>query len=104
MEAPRDWRLKKQRYQMVGEECPHCEEKIFPPRDICPRCGAGTLKNNSEAKVVKNKNKKPEIVKPTDTVIENYYAEKGLPVDNRVVNTRINIHELVNGTISLERQ
>jgi len=24
---------------MVGEECPHCKHKIFPPRDICPDCG-----------------------------------------------------------------
>ena len=51
MEAPRHWRLQKQRYQLIGEECPHCEDKIFPARDICPRCGRGTLKNNLEAKM-----------------------------------------------------
>ena len=39
MEIPRHWRLKKQRYALVGEVCPHCENKIFPPRDICPNCG-----------------------------------------------------------------
>ena len=39
MEVSRHWRLKKQRYTLVGEVCPHCEEKIFPPRDICPDCG-----------------------------------------------------------------
>lgn len=39
MEIPRHWRLKNQRYQLVGEVCPHCEAKIFPPRDICPECG-----------------------------------------------------------------
>jgi len=39
MEIPRHWRLKPQRYQLVGEVCPHCEAKIFPPRDICPECG-----------------------------------------------------------------
>ena len=38
MEVPRHWRLKKQRYALVGEECPHCKTKIFPPRDICPEC------------------------------------------------------------------
>jgi uncharacterized protein len=38
MEISRHWRLKKQRYSMVGEVCPHCEKKIFPPRDICPYC------------------------------------------------------------------
>ena len=39
MEISRHWRLKKQRYQLVGEVCPHCEAKLFPPRDICPDCG-----------------------------------------------------------------
>jgi len=39
MEIPRHWRLKQQRYGLVGEICPHCEAKIFPPRDICPTCG-----------------------------------------------------------------
>ena len=39
MDISRHWRLKKQRYALVGERCPHCEVKIFPPRDICPDCG-----------------------------------------------------------------
>jgi uncharacterized OB-fold protein len=39
MEIPRHWRLKKQRYALIGEVCPHCGAKIFPPRDICPTCG-----------------------------------------------------------------
>ncbi|MBU2610168.1 MAG: Zn-ribbon domain-containing OB-fold protein [Chloroflexi bacterium] len=39
MEIPRHWRLKHQRYGLVGEVCPHCEAKIFPPRDVCPACG-----------------------------------------------------------------
>ncbi len=39
MDISRHWRLKKQRYQLVGEICPNCSEKIFPPRDICPDCG-----------------------------------------------------------------
>ena len=39
MEIPRHWRLKQQRYGLVGEVCPHCENKIFPPRDVCPECG-----------------------------------------------------------------
>ncbi len=39
MEIPRHWRLKKQRYGLVGEICPHCAVKIFPPRDVCPNCG-----------------------------------------------------------------
>jgi uncharacterized OB-fold protein len=39
MEVSRHWRLTKQRYALVGEVCPHCDHKIFPPRDLCPDCG-----------------------------------------------------------------
>ena len=39
MEVSSHWRIKKQRYALLGEVCPHCHEKIFPPRDICPDCG-----------------------------------------------------------------
>lgn len=39
MEIPRHWRLKKQRYALVGEVCPHCDARLFPPRDVCPECG-----------------------------------------------------------------
>lgn len=38
MEIPRHWRLKKQRYALMGEVCPHCDARIFPPRDVCPEC------------------------------------------------------------------
>jgi hypothetical protein len=39
MEISRHWRIRQQRYGLVGEVCPHCQVKIFPPRDICPDCG-----------------------------------------------------------------
>ena len=39
MEISRHWRLRKQRYALVGEVCPHCHARLFPPRDICPECG-----------------------------------------------------------------
>ncbi|HEX9596652.1 MAG TPA: Zn-ribbon domain-containing OB-fold protein [Anaerolineales bacterium] len=39
MDIPRHWRLKRQRYALVGEVCEHCDAKLFPPRDICPECG-----------------------------------------------------------------
>lgn len=39
MEIARHWRLRQQRYSLVGEVCPNCDYKIFPPRDICPNCG-----------------------------------------------------------------
>jgi uncharacterized OB-fold protein len=40
MEIPRHWRLKGQRFGLVGKVCTHCEAKIFPPREICPNCGS----------------------------------------------------------------
>jgi uncharacterized OB-fold protein len=40
MEVSRHWRLKQQRYGLVGEVCPNCAGKIFPPRDVCPHCQA----------------------------------------------------------------
>ena len=39
MEISRHWRLRKQRYGLAGEVCPHCDAKIFPPRDVCSECG-----------------------------------------------------------------
>jgi uncharacterized protein len=38
MEVPHFWRTNAQRYRLEGEVCPHCQGKIFPPRDICPYC------------------------------------------------------------------
>lgn len=37
MEIPPHWRLKDQRYRLVGERC-GCGAKLFPPRDVCPVC------------------------------------------------------------------
>ena len=37
--AADNWRTSKQRLGLVGEVCPHCHVKIFPPRDVCPTCG-----------------------------------------------------------------
>lgn len=36
-EIPRHWRLKNERYNLVGEICP-TGHYVFPPRDICPDC------------------------------------------------------------------
>ena len=33
-----NWRLRGQRYALVGEVCNGCGDKIFPPRDVCPHC------------------------------------------------------------------
>ncbi len=40
MEIARHWRLKEQRYNLTGTVCQACGEKSFPPRQICPKCGA----------------------------------------------------------------
>ena len=43
MQIPRQWRTRSQRLCLVGEQCPHCGTKLFPPRDVCPEC-AGPAK------------------------------------------------------------
>lgn len=40
MSVARNWRLRAQRYRLVGETCEKCGAKIFPPRDVCPECEA----------------------------------------------------------------
>ena len=34
------WRGRISRYRLVAETCGNCGMVIFPPRDICPRCGS----------------------------------------------------------------
>lgn len=36
--VPQFWRLRDQNYRLVGEVHRECGAKIFPPRDVCPRC------------------------------------------------------------------
>ncbi len=79
MEVPRHWRLKKQRYQLIGENCPHCGEKIFPPRDICPNSSCG--KNTFTLPLISKVEKK-------------YYNEKGVIIEEKIKSTRLNLEEL----------
>ena len=72
MEIPRHWRLKKQRYGLVGEVCPHCDYKIFPPRDVCPNCG-------DEAKELYTFSGKGEVYSYT-TVYEAHRAMMRMPL------------------------
>lgn len=37
LDIPRHWRLKEQRYRLMGEICEN-GHKVFPPRDVCPDC------------------------------------------------------------------
>jgi uncharacterized OB-fold protein len=47
MEIPRHWRIRKQRYSMLGGSCPSCDAKMFPVRTVCPNCGYGSLVTTS---------------------------------------------------------
>ena len=38
MHVPAFKRTQAQRYSLVGQVCPHCDAKVFPPRDVCPNC------------------------------------------------------------------
>ncbi|GAB4569265.1 MAG: Zn-ribbon domain-containing OB-fold protein [Anaerolineae bacterium] len=38
MHVARNWRVRQQRYRLVGEVCESCGNAIFPPRDTCPHC------------------------------------------------------------------
>jgi len=40
MQVSRHWRLKSERYNLVGETCDSCGVKLFPPRDVCLECEA----------------------------------------------------------------
>ncbi len=53
MEIPRHWRLRRQRYGLVGEICEN-GHPVFPPRDICPDC-------HGEAKIPFEFNGKGEV-------------------------------------------
>src|SRR5512135_1931080 len=35
---PQIWRLRDQRYRLEGAQCANCGEKLFPPKEICPKC------------------------------------------------------------------
>lgn len=37
------WRLREQRYQLIGNRCLRCGGKYFPPRLVCPDCHSTEL-------------------------------------------------------------
>ncbi len=49
MEIPRHWRLKQQRYSLIGEICPDCNTPMFPPRDFCLGCNNEVPKDRRPA-------------------------------------------------------
>jgi uncharacterized OB-fold protein len=38
MEISRHWRIRKQRYAMIGSICQECGAAQFPPRPVCLEC------------------------------------------------------------------
>ncbi len=38
MHIPQHWRIRRQRYRLIGEICESCGRVLFPPRDTCPYC------------------------------------------------------------------
>lgn len=40
MPSPRYWREIPQRYRLEANKCKKCGKVLFPPRLICPNCGA----------------------------------------------------------------
>jgi uncharacterized OB-fold protein len=43
MTMPRHWRLQKERYRLIGAECEGCGAKLFPARQVCPKCKSKDL-------------------------------------------------------------
>jgi len=43
VEVPRHWRTRKARYALEGIRCESCKVTAFPPRDLCPSCGASSV-------------------------------------------------------------
>lgn len=35
---PISWRLKRQKYNLLGTKCQTCGSAFFPPRQLCPSC------------------------------------------------------------------
>lgn len=44
----RVWRNRESLLRLVGEVCPDCKKKIFPPRDVCPYCHQQTKNSHTE--------------------------------------------------------
>lgn len=55
MPSPRYWREIPQRYRLEANKCVKCGKVLFPPRLICPNCGAKEFEKvrlSDEGKVV----------------------------------------------------
>lgn len=69
MEIPRHWRLKKQRYGLVGSICPRCDTTAFPPVEVCRKC--------------------TEVDKPKDEAITVYDSGLLFSPNNKIVHSEV---------------
>jgi uncharacterized OB-fold protein len=44
MHIAQNWRLKSQRYRLMGVKCEKCQHVNFPPREVCPHCRENEMK------------------------------------------------------------
>lgn len=43
LQLPKDWRLRQERYRLIGGKCCECDTYFFPARPLCPHCGSGEV-------------------------------------------------------------
>ncbi|MCB0070920.1 MAG: hypothetical protein KDE20_05650 [Caldilineaceae bacterium] len=51
MKNPWSWRTQPERYRLATTRCPACGDAAFPPRPICPTCGATVPHSPADADV-----------------------------------------------------
>jgi uncharacterized OB-fold protein len=59
IEIPRHWRLKQQRYKLIGSICPQCENTSLMPRPVCPICSIETVQEPMIYEITQRQNIKP---------------------------------------------
>ena len=69
MEIPRHWRLKKQRYGLVGDVCEE-GHPAFPPDDVCKHCDPDRARVDATSKSVTKSRKEIANIKAKITVYE----------------------------------
>ena len=43
MDLSRNWRLRRQRLNLIGNRCEACDHSYFPPVEVCAECGSRSL-------------------------------------------------------------
>jgi len=45
LQLPRDWRLRVERYRLIGGRCTQCGGLAFPRRAVCQECGSTAVED-----------------------------------------------------------